>query len=47
MACREIPNPQVNVSKTYPYGGVDFNRAMSVVYVNSFITPKIRFSQCL
>jgi acetamidase/formamidase len=29
---REIPNPQVNVSKTYPYGGVDFNRAMAVVY---------------
>lgn len=29
---REIGNPQVNVSKTYPYGGVDFNRAMSVIY---------------
>ncbi|KAK9828765.1 hypothetical protein WJX72_001972 [[Myrmecia] bisecta] len=29
---REIPNPQVNVSQTAPYGGVDLNRAMSVIY---------------
>ncbi|KAK9814840.1 hypothetical protein WJX72_012452 [[Myrmecia] bisecta] len=29
---REIPNPQVNVSKYGPYGGVDLNRAMNVIY---------------
>ncbi|KAK9814409.1 hypothetical protein WJX72_005468 [[Myrmecia] bisecta] len=29
---REIPNPQVNVSMYPPYGGVDLNRAMSVIY---------------
>ena len=29
---REIPNPQNNVADFAPIGGVDLNRAMSVVY---------------
>jgi hypothetical protein len=29
---REIPNPHINVGKVGPVGGVDLNRAMSVVY---------------
>ena len=29
---REIPNPQNNVAAYGPVGGVDLNRAMSVVY---------------
>lgn len=29
---REIPNPHINVGQVAPIGGVDLNRAMSVVY---------------
>lgn len=44
---REIPNPQINVGQYGPAGGIDLNRAMSVVYNEVRCWPSKLEPECL